>query len=242
MRAITGASRWAEPCTKACRMPASVWLTLSCSDASDTGRLSICRAAACSDGRSPSDTSVINSTTVENISSRDYWRWRSASNTASIQSGESACSKAVRAITLAGACCSNRARTTGHADPDFVDASVIPQSWKNRITLKGVAVIGHGERQEVVLQIRITDARPAAHEAAGFEMVRGTRPVMAQQPAQADPYPGCPAHRRIERDRFATRHLEIEFQMILQVLAHTWQFLHHLDAEGAQFLGRPDPG
>src|SRR4051795_11331207 len=61
----------------------------------------------------------------------------------SIQSGESACSKAVRAITLAGACCSNRARTTGHADPDFVDASVIPQSWKNRITLKGVSLKPH---------------------------------------------------------------------------------------------------
>src|SRR3954453_20778073 len=128
MRTITPASRWAEPCTKACRMPGSVWLTLSYSDASDTGRLSICRAAACSDGRSPSDTSVINSTTVENSNSREYWRWRSASNTASIQSGESACSKAVRAITLAGACCSNRARRTGHTAPDFVDAAVISQS------------------------------------------------------------------------------------------------------------------
>jgi hypothetical protein len=110
-------------------MPGSVWLTLSYSDASDTGRLPICRAAACSDGRSPSDTSIINSTTVENISSREYWRWRSASNTASIQSGESACSKVVRAITLTGACCSNRAKTTGHTNPDFVDASVITQNW-----------------------------------------------------------------------------------------------------------------
>jgi hypothetical protein len=74
-------------------------------------------------------TSVINSTTVENSSSREYWRWRSASNTASIQSGESACSKVVRAITLTGACCSNRAKTTGHTNPDFVDASVITQNW-----------------------------------------------------------------------------------------------------------------
>src|SRR4051795_3719962 len=143
MRTITAASRWAEPCTKACRMPGSVWLTLSYSDASDTGRLPICRAAACSDGRSPSDTSIINSTTVENSSSREYWRWRSASNTASIQSGESACSKAVRAITLAAACCSNRAKTTGHTDPDFVDASVITQNWRNRITLKGVGISAH---------------------------------------------------------------------------------------------------
>ncbi len=41
-----------------------------------TGSVVIVRAAACSDGRRPRDTSVTSSTTVENSSSREYWRSR----------------------------------------------------------------------------------------------------------------------------------------------------------------------
>ncbi|BEU98696.1 hypothetical protein ACDW_44020 (plasmid) [Acidovorax sp. DW039] len=48
-------------------------LTLAYSAASDTGKRSaILRAAACSEGLSPSVTSVINSTTLENSRSRGY--------------------------------------------------------------------------------------------------------------------------------------------------------------------------
>ena len=104
-----------------------------------------------------------------------------------------------------------------------------------------LAIIGHCEWQEVVLQIRIVHTGAAAHEATGLEMVGGTRPIMAQQPPHGDPRLGWWAHRRIERDRLATLHLEIEFQMVLQVLAHARQLPHHPDAQRAQLLGWPDP-
>jgi len=76
--------------------------------------LSIWRAAACSEGRSPRETSDISSTTVENSSSRGYWRCRLASNTSSTQAAGIARSNASRAMTLAGACFSNRARISSH--------------------------------------------------------------------------------------------------------------------------------
>ena len=118
------------------------------------------------------------------------------------------------------------------------DMRLKPMALRQRL-----AVIGHGERQEVVLQIRIVDAgRGCARSRRISKWFVAPEPVMAQQPAHADPRLGQRAHRRIERDRLATLHLEIEFQMVLQVLAHAWQLLHHLDAERAQFLGRPDPG
>jgi len=139
--AATGARRSALPRTRARRMPGSVRLTLSCSAVSDTPGVSSLRAAACSDGRKPSDTSVISSTTVENSNSRGYCRCRCAANTASIlldalasgpldalasgpldalASGHpagNACSSAVRTITLAGACRSNRSTTDVHMRP-----------------------------------------------------------------------------------------------------------------------------
>lgn len=96
-------------------MVGSVRLALSYSAASETGSAGMVRAA-CNDGRRPKDTTVTGSTTMEESSSRGCWRRRRLSNTSSIRldalaSGHpagNACSSAVRAITLAGACCSNR--------------------------------------------------------------------------------------------------------------------------------------
>jgi len=69
------------------------------------------RRIECNEGRRPRDTSVTNSTTVENSNSREYWRCRCSSNTSSIHRAGNACSSAIRAIMLAGACCSNRSTT-----------------------------------------------------------------------------------------------------------------------------------
>jgi len=74
-----------------------VRLTLSYRAVTLTGKLSIWRAAACSEGRSPSETGDISSTTVENSSSRGYWRCRLASNTSSVQAAGIARSNASRA-------------------------------------------------------------------------------------------------------------------------------------------------
>ena len=47
-------------------------------------------------------------------------------------------------------------------------------------------VVGDGERQEMILDVGVLDAGPAADEAAGLEMVGGAEPVAEQEPAQAD--------------------------------------------------------
>jgi len=113
--AIHGRGHWRQVLGTATHQGAqeagSVRSTLSYSAASVTGSVAIVRAAACSDGRRPRDTSITSSTTVKNNNSREYWRSRCSSNTSSIHPADNACSSAVRAITLAGACCSNRSTT-----------------------------------------------------------------------------------------------------------------------------------
>lgn len=89
--AITGTSRSALPCTNTRSTVGSQPLTLSYNAAGETGkRSSSLRAAACSEGRKPSDTNIIGSTTVENSSSREHCRWRCASNTSSIHAAGNA--------------------------------------------------------------------------------------------------------------------------------------------------------
>ena len=45
-------------------------------------------------------------------------------------------------------------------------------------------VVAHGHGQEVVLEVGIADSGTAADECAGLEVVAGTEPVVAQEPAQ----------------------------------------------------------
>lgn len=65
----------------------SVRLILSYSAVMETGSAGLALAAACTDGRSPTATSDMISTVVENSSSRVYWVSRSCSNNSSIQAG-----------------------------------------------------------------------------------------------------------------------------------------------------------
>src|SRR4051794_38928562 len=100
------------------------------------------RAAACKDGRRPRETSVTNSITVENSSSREYCRCRCSSNTASIQSLGRACSSATRVITLAGARCSKRSRTEFRMAPlpflpAIVSRKMVPAQHPERGGCKG---------------------------------------------------------------------------------------------------------
>jgi hypothetical protein len=68
-------------------------------------------AAACTEGRMPSATTDINSTVVENKSSRVYGCSRCCSNNASIHSGANARCKANRAMTVTGLCSTKRFTT-----------------------------------------------------------------------------------------------------------------------------------
>ena len=71
------------------------------------------------------------------------------------------------------------------------------------------------------------DAGAAADEAAGLEVIGGAQTVLAQQPARADQRAAPQIDRRIQGDRFLAGHLEIEFQMILQILADAGQIVNH---------------
>ena len=94
------------------------------------------------------------------------------------------------------------------------------------------AVIGHGEREEVVLDVGVADAGAGADEAAALEMVGGTQPLLEEEPAQADQGLGPGVHRAVERDRLAAGDLEVEFQMVLQVLAHAGEVVRRPRCRG----------
>ncbi len=104
------------------------------------------------------------------------------------------------------------------------------------------AVVGHRHGQEVILDVRIGDARAAADEPAGLEMIGRPQAILAQQPACADQRAIPPVDRGVQGDRLLARHLEIKLQVILQVLADARQIVHHLDAERAQLRRRPHSG
>ncbi|ENN86115.1 hypothetical protein RHSP_32539 [Rhizobium freirei PRF 81] len=105
-----------------------------------------------------------------------------------------------------------------------------------------LAVIADGNRQEVILDIRLLDAGRRAQERTGFELVGGAEPLLEEQPLRArDPLhvPGQPG---IERHRLHADLLEIEFHMVLQVRADARSVELHLDPHVAQVLTRSDAG
>ena len=78
-----------------------------------------------------------------------------------------------------------------------------------------LTVIGHGQGQEMVLDIGIANTGPAADKAAAFEVIGRAQPILEQDPACADQGLGDGVHGRIERYRLLAGDLEIEFQMVL---------------------------
>ncbi len=93
------------------------------------------------------------------------------------------------------------------------------------------AVVGHGHRQEVILDIRVLDPRPAADESARLKVIGGPQAVLAQNPAHADERLAERIHMLVQRDRLFARHLEIKLQVVLQVLTHSRQIVHHRNPE-----------
>ncbi len=71
-------------------------------------------------------------------------------------------------------------------------------------------------------------------------MIAGAQPVLAQQPTRADQGAIPEIDGRVQCDRFLAGHLEIKFQMVLQVLADAGQIVNHGDAVRAQFRRRTD--
>src|SRR5689334_1308857 len=103
-------------------------------------------------------------------------------------------------------------------------------------------VIGHGKRQEMKLQVGHLDAGPRADEAANLEMIGGSEAVAKGEPAEPDERLRPRPNGGIERDRPRARHLEIELEMVLEILADAAAMLLDLDAMGAELVGGPDAG
>ena len=104
----------------------------------------------------------------------------------------------------------------------------------------GPAVIAHGNRQEVVLDIGVFDARMAADEGGTFELVRGTGATTRQKPAAA--YPGLPEKVpvTVEGNRLFRGHLDVDLEMVLEVRADAGRVPDHLDPVGSEVCTRTD--
>ena len=69
-----------------------------------------------------------------------------------------------------------------------------------------IAVVGHRERQEMILDVGMLDARARADERAGLEMVAARRaPCRRMQPTQADETAAENPGVAVERDRLLAR-------------------------------------
>ena len=106
----------------------------------------------------------------------------------------------------------------------------------------GLAVVAHGEGQEVVLDVRVLHAGAGADEAAGFEVVGGAEAIPEQEPARADQALGDKVPVAVERDRLAALHLQVDLQMVLQVGADAGPVGDHIDAVLLQVLAGADAG
>ncbi len=104
------------------------------------------------------------------------------------------------------------------------------------------AVVAHRERQEMKLDVGMRHSRLRADEAARLEMIGRAVAVVAHQPVQPDERAGEQPGLAVERDRLLRGDLEIEFEMVLQILADAGQRAHDLDAELAQFRFGTDAG
>jgi hypothetical protein len=104
-----------------------------------------------------------------------------------------------------------------------------------------LAIIAHGDGQEVILDIGIFDTRFGADKGTSLELVAGPQPLARQKPLRADGglAPEVPVF--IQRHRLAGLKLHIDFKVILQVRAHARTICHNLDPVFLQMRGRADP-
>ncbi len=103
----------------------------------------------------------------------------------------------------------------------------------------GGPVVANRDRQEVEHQVGIRDVLVAAGEAPAFEVVRGARPAAEEQPPESDPRTPAPLEVRRHRDRLGAGVLHVDLQVVLEVLAHAGQVVHHVDAERAELVRVP---
>ena len=84
--------------------------------------------------------------------------------------------------------------------------------------------------------VRVGARIVAAHEAACLEMVGRAGPS-SRQPLHADPRAAPLGQHRRHRDGLCAPVLDVHLEVVLHVLAHTHEIMHHVDAERSE-LGR----
>ncbi len=105
---------------------------------------------------------------------------------------------------------------------------------------RGLAVVAHGGRDEMILDVGVVDAGRRAHEGCRLEMVGGAEAGLEEQPFGADQRLGERVEDRIERDRLERFLLDVEFHMVLQIAPDAGAVGDDLDAVALQLLGRSD--
>ena len=104
----------------------------------------------------------------------------------------------------------------------------------------GLPVIAHSNRQEVILDIGIFNPRLRPDEGRAFELVRRAHAGFREQPLRANHGLGKDVPVLVQRDWLAGGHLDIQFKVVLQVLAHTGAVGDHLDTMLCQMGRRAD--
>ena len=94
-----------------------------------------------------------------------------------------------------------------------------------------LAVITHGHRQEVEHEVRVVLILIGAHEAAALEVGGSNRALVGQQPLQAHERPAPLIQVRLGgRGGLGGLILDVDLEVVLQVLAHTWQVLDDVNS------------
>src|SRR5215467_5221319 len=92
------------------------------------------------------------------------------------------------------------------------------------------------------LDVGVGDVPSTADEAARLEVIGCPQAALEHQPCEADAGFGPHPHDAVECDRLPACHLDIDFEMILQVGADPCKGMPDFDAERPELVRRADAG
>ncbi len=106
----------------------------------------------------------------------------------------------------------------------------------------GLAVIADSDGDEVILDVGVIDACAGANEGAAFELVGRSGAGAGEEPLRADKGFAEKIPVFVKGYGLGRGHLDIHFQMVLQVLAHARTVGDHGDAVFGEVAGGADAG
>ncbi|MCY1224890.1 hypothetical protein D9M72_370670 [compost metagenome] len=110
------------------------------------------------------------------------------------------------------------------------------------LRIRLLAVVPHGDGEEVEHQVGVRHLIVGADEPAALEVVGGRGTLAAQEPLEADERVAPQVKVRLHGHRLGAGVLDVDLEVVLQVLAHAGQVDHRLDAERLEVGGVPDAG